>query len=102
MVIKAKSLGPKSKKKVSGVPYLPYDEFNSPDKYELISHYILGEGSTGKVYPAGRRNKYVVKEFPDDERFLDFAIELNFYSAFPHPCILKPSAWTTKGNTAYL
>lgn len=63
-----------------GIPYIDYEEFKVKyphDHKERISG----------------NSKYAVKRFEGSES-AEFPLELNAYSSFIHPCILKPKAWT--------
>lgn len=63
-----------------GISYIDYEEFKVKyphDPKERISG----------------NSKYAVKRFEGSES-AEFPLELNAYSSFIHPCILKPKAWT--------
>lgn len=63
-----------------GIPYIDYEEFKVKyphDPKERISG----------------NSKYAVKRFEGSES-AEFPLELNAYSSFIHPCILKPKSWT--------
>jgi serine/threonine protein kinase len=80
-----------------GVRYMrPADFF---DQFKMESRYF-GKGGFGKVYRCG--TKYVVKEFEEIISTRDFANELNAYASIIHPCIMKPKAFTIKGNRGYI
>lgn len=70
-----------------GVKYMPYENFTS--KFGNNK----GRISFGK--------KYVVKKL-NGIYGVEFVQELNAYSSFSHPCILKPKAWSYNGKNGYM
>jgi len=72
--------------------YIPIEEFDA--LYPRNFRNILGEGSYGTVYESGA---FAIKEQHDDvlEYLFQSTIpEINFYSRFRHPCIIKLSHWS--------
>lgn len=71
---------------------------------KFFETYSLGKGLSagtfGEVYLSG--DAYIVKKFITEDSVLDLAKELNIYSSYIHPCILKPRNWTVKKNIAYM
>lgn len=71
-----------------GIPYMDYEEFKIKYPHDPKER-ISGD------------NKYVIKSFKISEG-IDFPIELNAYSSFEHPCILKPKAWSGDDENFYM
>jgi serine/threonine protein kinase len=84
-----------SETKEDGIKYWIPDIFF--EKYPLNEQ--LSEGTYGIIFDSKDNN--IVKFFRDGN-LVELTKELNFYAAYPHPCIMKPVAWTVREGFGFL
>lgn len=74
----------------STVPYISIQDLHTT--YPYLHSKKIGAGTYGKIYQS-LNARFAIKVIKDIASFLR---ELNAYSSFSHPCIMKPVAWSCR------